>query len=120
MRKIIKEFLDWFLGGIDNLLCALFIFVIVSYIMNEMCLMANKKFASVVALKNLLMKIVIFILVGIANILDTQVLVNPMLRVCVILFYISDEGIKILSSAADFGLPIPEKLKEFIRRLHKK
>lgn len=61
----------------------------------------------------------IFILVGIANILDVQVIgTGSVLRTAIIFFYISNEGISLLENAGRLGLPIPEKLKLVLEQLH--
>ena len=61
----------------------------------------------------------IFLLVGIANILDVQVIGSGnILRTAVIFFYISNEGVSLLENAAHLGLPIPEKLKDILEQLH--
>ena len=63
----------------------------------------------------------IFILVGIANILDVQVInTGSILRTAVIFFYLSNEGISLLENATHLGLPVPEKLKVVLKQLHDK
>ena len=58
-------------------------------------------------------------LVGIANVLDVQVIGNgSILRTAVIFFYLSNEGISLLENAGQLGLPIPEKLKKVLEQLH--
>jgi toxin secretion/phage lysis holin len=57
-------------------------------------------------------------LVGIANIVDTQVIrTGSALRTAVIFFYLSNEGLSILENSAVIGLPIPEKLREMLIQL---
>lgn len=54
----------------------------------------------------------ILALVGVANILDVNVIGGgQVLRSAVIFFYISNEGISIIENAARIGLPVPEKIK---------
>ena len=61
----------------------------------------------------------IFLLVGIANILDVQVIgTGSVLRTAVVFFYISNEGISFLENAGHLGLPIPEKMKDVLKQLH--
>lgn len=61
----------------------------------------------------------IFILVGIANVIDINVLGQVgVLRTAVIFFYISNEGLSLIENAAHLGLPIPGKLKEVLEQLH--
>lgn len=58
-------------------------------------------------------------LVGIANLLDVQVIgTGSVLRTAVIFFYLSNEGVSLLENAAHLGLPIPEKLKAVLAQLH--
>ncbi len=61
----------------------------------------------------------IFILVGIANTLDVQVIgTGSVLRTAIIFFYISNEGVSLLENAGHLGLPIPEKMKDVLQQLH--
>ena len=111
--------LGWYLGGIDGPLYALIAFVVVDYITGVMCAINDKNLSSSVGFRGICRKVLIFTLVGIANILDTQVIGNgSILRTAVIFFYISNEGISLLENAAHLGLPIPEKLKEVLEHLH--
>ena len=111
--------LGWFLGGCDGLLYALLAFVVVDYITGIMCAVVDKKLSSAVGFKGIFKKVLIFTLVGIANIVDMQVLGTPgVLRTAVIFFYLSNEGVSLLENAAHLGLPIPEKLKEVLEQLH--
>ena len=60
-------------------------------------------------------QVLIFILVGIANVIDINVLGQVgVLRTAVIFFYISNEGLSLIENAAHLGLPIPGKLKEVL------
>ena len=81
--------LGYFLGGCDGLLYALIV------------------------------KVLIFLLVGIANIIDVQVVgTGAVLRTAVIFFYISNEGVSLLENAGHLGLPIPERVKTVLKQLH--
>ena len=87
----IGGWLGYFLGGCDGLLFALVV-----------C-----------------KKVIIFMLVGIGHILDTQVIgTGSVLRTAIIFFYLSNEGVSLLENAAHLGLPIPEKLKDVLEQLH--
>lgn len=67
-------FLGWYLGGMDGFLYALIAFVVVDYITGVMCAVVDKKLSSAVGFKGIFHKVLIFALVGIANILDVYVL----------------------------------------------
>lgn len=115
----IGGWLGYFLGGCDGLLIALVVFVAADYITGVMCAVADKKLSSEVGFKGICRKVLIFILVGIANILDVQVIgTGSVLRTAVIFFYLSNEGVSLLENAGHLGLPIPEKLKGVLAQLH--
>ena len=115
----IGGWLGYFLGGCDGLLIALLLFVITDYITGVMCAIADKKLSSAVGFKGICRKVIIFLLVGIANILDMQVIgTGSVLRTAVIFFYISNEGVSLLENAGHLGLPIPVKIKSVLEQLH--
>ena len=111
--------LGYFLGGCDGLLYALIVFVAVDYITGVMCAVIDRKLSSAVGFKGIFRKVLIFLLVGIANIIDVQVVgTGAVLRTAVIFFYISNEGVSLLENAGHLGLPIPEKIKTVLEQLH--
>ena len=68
---------------------------------------------------NCMAAVLIFLLVGIANILDVKVIGSgSVLRTAVIFFYISNEGVSLVENAAHLGLPVPDKLKDVLEQLH--
>lgn len=111
--------LGYFMGGCDGLLYALLACVIVDYVTGVMCAISDKKLSSAVGFKGICRKVLIFLLVGIANILDVQVIGDgSILRTAVIFFYVSNEGVSILENASHLGLPVPEKMKSVLEQLH--
>lgn len=115
----IGGWLGYFLGGCDGLLYALLAFVVIDYITGVMCATADKTLSSEVGFKGICRKVLIFLLVGIANVLDVQVIgTGSVLRTAVIFFYISNEGVSLLENAAHLGLPVPEKIKTVLEQLH--
>ena len=111
--------LGYFLGGCDGLLYALVAFVVIDYITGVMCAIINRELSSAVGFKGIFRKVLIFLLVGIANIIDVQVIgTGAVLRTAVIFFYISNEGVSLLENAGHLGLPIPEKVKTVLEQLH--
>ena len=115
----IGGWLGYFLGGCDGLLIALVVFVVVDYITGVMCAIADHKLSSAVGFKGICRKVLIFLVVGIANIIDVQVVgTGSVLRTAVIFFYISNEGVSLVENAAHLGLPVPDKLKNVLEQLH--
>lgn len=111
--------LGYFLGGCDGLLYALIAFVVIDYLTGVMCAITDKKLSSAVGFKGIFRKVLIFLLVGIANIIDVEVIgTGAVLRTAVIFFYISNEGVSLLENAGHLGLPVPEKIRSVLEQLH--
>ena len=109
----------YFIGGVDGFMTALIILMALDYITGIMCAIVDKKLSSSIGFKGIFKKVLIFLLVGIANILDVQVIgTGSVLRTAVIFFYISNEGVSLLENAAHLGLPIPQKVKTVLEQLH--
>lgn len=118
---VVGGWLGYFLGGCDGLILALLLFVVTDYITGVMCAAVDKKLSSSVGFKGLFRKVLIFMLVGIANIIDFHVLKQgSVIRTAVIFFYLSNEGLSLTENAAHLGLPVPEKLKNVLEQLHNK
>ena len=111
--------LGYFLGGCDGLIIALVIFAVADYITGVMCAVADRKLSSEVGFKGICRKVIIFMLVGVAHVIDVNVIATgSVLRTAVIFFYLSNEGVSLLENAGHLGLPIPEKLKIVLEQLH--
>lgn len=110
-----------FFGGLDGFLIALIVFVVCDYFTGVILAIINKTLSSEVGFKGIAKKVFIFILVGIANLIDTQILkTGNVMRLAVIFFYLSNEGISLLENVAAIGLPVPQKLKDILAQLDKK
>lgn len=111
--------LGYFLGGCDGLLYTLLAFTAMDYITGVMCAVNDHTLSSEVGFRGICRKVLIFMLVGIANILDADIIgTGSVLRTAVIFFYISNEGVSLLENASHLGLPIPEKMKDILAQLH--
>ena len=94
-------------------------FVVIDYITGVMCAINDRKLSSEVGFRGICRKVLIFLLVGIANILDVQVIgTGSVLRTAVIFFYLSNEGVSLLENAAHLGLPVPDAIKTVLEQLH--
>ena len=111
--------LGYFLGGCDGLLIALVLFAVVDYLTGIMCAVADKKLSSHVGFKGICRKVLIFLLVGIANIIDVQVIgTGSVIRTAVIFFYLSNEGVSILEERSPSGTADSETLKAALAQIH--
>ena len=116
---VIGGWLGWFLGECDGLMYALIAFVIADYVTGVMCAVSDKRLSSEVGFKGICRKVLIFVLVGMANILDMHVIgTGCVLRTAVLFFYISNEGVSVLENAGHLGLPIPARLLNVLEQLH--
>jgi toxin secretion/phage lysis holin len=74
MIAAIGGWIGWFLGGADGFLYALIAFVVIDYITGVMCAIVDHRLSSEVGFKGICKKVLIFMMVGIGNIIDVQVL----------------------------------------------
>ena len=109
------------LGGKDGLLYALLVLIVLDYITGVLNAIDQRELSSAVGYKGIARKVLIFVLVGTANVVDVYILGKAgVLRAAVIFFYISNEGISILENASHLGLPVPQKLQSVLKQLHQK
>ncbi len=114
----IGGFLGWFLGGYDGFIYALVIFVVIDYLTGAMVAVLEKRLSSQIGAKGICKKVLIFTLIGVAHVIDSQLIGNgSAIRTAVIFFYLSNEGISIIENATNMGLPIPRKLQNVLAQL---
>lgn len=112
--------LIWFLGGIDNLLLSLMIFVTIECLTSALCFLSLYQFSIKSIVRWIANKFTIFLLIGIANTIDTFLIQSgESLRIIALWFYISYECIIVLDNSKKLGLPIPEKLVDFVHGILK-
>lgn len=115
----IGGYIGYFLGGIDGFMYALLIFVVIDYVTGLMVAVLERKLSSEVGFRGIFRKILIFVMVGIGNIIDTNLIKRgSAVRTAVIFFYISNEGISIIENSSKIGLPIPQKLREILGQIN--
>lgn len=113
--------LGYFFGGCDGLIIALILFAVIDYITGVMCAVSDRKLSSSVGFKGICRKVLIFMLVGVANVIDIEIINSgSALRTAVIFFYLSNEGLSLIENAVHLGLPVPEKLRAVLEQLHDK
>lgn len=115
----IGGWLGFALGGRDGLLIALVVVIALDYVTGVMCAVVDRKLSSAVGFKGIFKKIMILMLVGLANVIDVHVAgTGSALRGATVCFYLSNEGLSILENTVHLGLPVPEKLREVLTQLH--
>lgn len=92
----IGGWLGYFVGGVDGLMTALIVFMVIDYVTGIMCAVADKKLSSEVGFRGIFKKVLILMLVGVAHIVDLHVVgTGSALRSAVICFYLSNEGVSL-------------------------
>ena len=115
----IGGWLGWFLGDWDELIYALVAFVTADYVAGCCCAIAEKKLSSRIGTRGIMKKVLLFLLVGIANIIDVYLIGDGnVIRTATIFFFVSNEGLSLLENACRLGLPVPPRLKEILSQLH--
>ena len=111
--------LGYWLGGMDGLLIALIVLMTLDYVSGVMCAIVDKKLSSAIGFKGICKKVLILMLVGVANVVDVHVVgTGSALRGAVICFYLSNEALSLFENAAHIGLPVPDKLRDALAQLH--
>ncbi len=102
----------------DGFLTALVVFVAADFAAGVAAAAAEKRLSSAVGFRGIARKVLIFVLVGAANMLDVYVIRDTgMLRTATVFFYIANEGLSLLENAARLGLPLPGKLRAALAQL---
>lgn len=115
---VFNSMIGYWLGGFDEMLIALLLFMLCDYLTGVMKAIIKKKVSSEIGFKGIFKKVLILFLVGIAVRLDVLLNLDHALRYLVIGFYLANEGISILENAGEMGLPFPKKLKEALVQLN--
>ncbi len=115
VNYIIKLF-----GGIDKMICALAMFLVLEYITAILVAIVEKKWIkSKLGLKSIFGKIGIIVLICIANIIDTMIIGDDStIRTTVISFCLSKEGFAILDNLEHLGVPLPPIIAKIIKQLN--
>ncbi|MFA5658298.1 MAG: phage holin family protein [Oscillospiraceae bacterium] len=110
--------LGYVLGGFDGMLQALLVLVVIDYITGVLCAVSKHELSSSVGFLGISRKVLIFALVGVANIVDIQIISKgSALRTATIFFYMANEAISIIENAGILGLPLPKKLIAVLEQL---
>ena len=108
----------WFFGEPSGFFYALLAFVVLDYFTGVITGIATKQLSSAAGFKGIAKKVFILALVGIGNVLDTQIVKDgSAIKTAIIFFYLVNEAISIIENAAILGLPIPPKLINVLKQL---
>ncbi len=89
------------------------------YLTGVIAALIKKELSSAVGFKGLMKKMLIFIFVGMANMLDVHLVGSgQVLRTAVIFFYLSNEGLSIAENSVEIGIPVPTALTKFLKKVN--
>ena len=108
-----------YIGDMTGMIWALLIFAIMDYVTGVTAAIMAHELNSEIGFKGITRKVLLFLIVGIANVMDVYVIGSGgVCRSMVVLFYLANEGLSILENVAECGVPIPEKLKVILEQLN--
>ncbi len=115
---VIGGVLSWLFGDLSGMFYALVAFVVIDYITGVIAAAVQQELNSTIGFKGIAKKVFIFLIVGLAHIIDAYVLGDgDVIRTAAIFFYLSNEGLSIIENSVRIGLPVPKTLKDALERL---
>lgn len=128
MNDIYKSFISgligimgFLIGDFDGLFKALLVLIIADYITGVIVAVVHKKLSSEIGAKGIAKKILMLIIVAVANVLDVQIIGGgTALRNITIIFYAANEVISLLENTGALGVPYPKKLMDVLQQLKNK
>ena len=112
-------FLGWYVGGMDNLVFGLIVFITIDYVTGIIKGYIKKQVSSRIGAVGIIKKLAILILVGMGHVIDLMLEDGSTVRTATALFFLANEGLSILENAAQLGLPIPKEIKDKLLIMHK-
>lgn len=111
-----------FWGGLDGVMYALIIFITIDYVTGVAVAVKEHKLSSEVGFWGLVRKVCILALVGVANLIDINVIGGDghVFRTAVAAYYIGNEGISLLENIGSLGVKLPPKLIAVLEQIRDK
>lgn len=107
---------SYLMGGIDALLTALMILIVLDYITGLLKALYNKELSSTIGYKGIIKKICIFIIIAVSVLIETNFNING-IRNLTITFFAVNEALSLLENVGAMGIPLPKQLKEALSQL---
>ena len=97
----------------------------IDYATGVLTAIVQKKLSSAIGYKGIIRKVVMFLMIGVADLIDRYLLNmsvggGEIIRDIVICFFLINECLSIMENAALIGLPIPKSLKELLLQIREK
>lgn len=104
-------------GESTGLLLVLFWMVIIDYVSGLAAGYTEKTLSSKIGFKGIIKKVMIFVMVALAHLVDSALGTKNMFRDATIVFYIANELLSIFENAGRMGVPVPERLLQAVEVL---
>ena len=115
-----EDFRTFIYSGDFNLITILCILMIIDIITGLMKAIKNRNLWSRKSLLGFARKILVFLIITVANLLDLLMNMNGTVVLATVTFYILNEVLSITENSAQIGIPLPDKLMEVIEVVNKK
>ena len=115
-----EDFRTFIYSGDFNLITILCILMIIDIITGLAKAVKNKNLWSRKSLLGFARKILVFLIITVANLLDLLMNMNGTVVLATVTFYILNEVLSITENSAQIGIPLPDKLMEVIEVVNKK
>lgn len=104
-------------GESTGLLLVLFWMVIIDYVSGLAAGYTEKTLSSKIGFKGIIKKVMIFVMVALAHLVDSALGTKNMFRDATIVFYMANELLSIFENAGRMGVPVPERLMQAVEVL---
>jgi len=105
---------SYLFGGWSALLGVLLAFVITDYITGVMAAGIEGKLNSSIGWKGISRKVMIFVLVAMAHLVDMALGDSNVFRDATIFFYLANELLSIIENTGRIGLPVPDAIQKAV------
>ena len=123
-KKIMAFFctvISFLFGDIDGMFIALVSLIVLDYISGVAAAAVEKRVSSAVGARGIAKKLLMLLIVALANIVDINVIGDGhVLKTVTVVFYICNECISLIENAGRIGVPVPKKLLDVLEQLRDK
>ncbi|HYD90669.1 MAG TPA: phage holin family protein [Flavobacterium sp.] len=111
-------FITYLFGGIDQAFLILLLFIACDYLTGVIAGWYNQRLSSANGLRGIVKKVLLLILIVVADKIDILMGLNNITRSAVIYFLIANEGLSILENLGRSGITIPDFLKKGLEQMN--
>lgn len=115
-----KDFRTFIYSGDFNLITILLLLMLIDVITGLVKAIKDKNLWSRKSLFGYARKILVFLIITVANLLDLMMNLNGTLVLATVTFYILNEVLSITENSAQIGLPLPKQLLDVIQVFQEK